>query len=374
MVSEAFFMLNEPIELAQIKIKNRLVMAPMTTYSGNPDGTVSDQELAYYQRRSYHVGMVITAATAVSDSARAFPHQICAGEARFLPGLKKLATVIKEGGAKAIIQLHHGGRMADKSVHEDPNNIVAPSAVFAERPFTVTPRAMSLEEVQQTQDDFVNAVAQAIEAGFDGAELHGANTYLLQQFFSPQTNLRTDQYGGSLENRMRFITELIERSLAVIKASHKPFILGYRLSPEELETPGITLEDTLTFIETIKQYPLSYIHLSTPHYLATSRRDQTDTVPIVDRIQAVLNHQIPLIGVGHVNEPEDIEAALQSGYELVASGISIIADPDWGDKVIHQRPINTVIRKDAVIPDLMFERLHRWVPFFEEEGRFTIED
>lgn len=367
-------MLNQPLTLSNIKLRNPVVMAPMTTYSGNPDGTVSDQELAYYQRRSNHLGMVITAATAVNDSARAFPRQICIGEERFLPGLKKLAHVIQSGGAKAVIQLHHGGRMADKSVHDDPRRIVAPSAVLAERPFTVTPRAMSLEDVKQTQDDFVRAVEQAIDAGFDGAELHGANTYLLQQFFSPQTNLRTDQYGGSLENRMRFILELIQRSFAVIEKKGKPFILGYRLSPEELETPGITMADTLAFIDVLKTMPLSYIHLSTPHYLATPRRDETDTVPIIHQIQKVLKGKIPVIGVGHINEKSDIEAALNSGYNLVATGISIIADPDWYVKTMNDQPVETVIRKKAVIPDLLFERLHRWVPFFEQEGRFTIED
>lgn len=366
-------MLNEPITLSNITLKNPLVMAPMTTYSGNPDGTVSDQELAYYQRRSFHLGMVITAATAVNNSARAFPFQIRIGEDRFLPGLKKLAQVIQAGGAKAVIQLHHGGRMSDKSVHEDPRDIVAPSAVLAERNFTVTPRAMTLEEVKQTQDDFVRGVKQAIEAGFDGAELHGANTYLLQQFFSPQTNLRTDAYGGSLENRMRFIVELIERCAEVIKKSGQPFILGYRLSPEELETPGITMADTLELINVFKTLPLSYIHLSTPHYLATPRRDEFDKVPIVEQIQAVLERKIPLIGVGHINEKADIEAALNSGYNCVATGISIIADPDWGLKVMNDQPVETVIRKTAVIPEKLFERLHRWVPFFEEEGRFTIE-
>lgn len=365
-------MLNEPITLSNVTLRNPLIMAPMTTYSGHPDGTVSDQELAYYERRSLHLGMVITAATAVNDSARAFPNQIGIGEERFLPGLKQLAHVIQSGGAKAVIQLHHGGRMSDKSVHKDPRNIVAPSAVLAERNFTVMPRAMTLAEVKKTQDDFVKAVEHAIKAGFDGVELHGANTYLLQQFFSPQTNLRTDEYGGSLENRMRFLVELIHRAAEVIKKSGKPFIFGYRLSPEELETPGITMADTLELINVFKTLPLSYIHLSTPHYLATPRRDENDKVPIVQQIQRVLKNEIPLIGVGHINEKADIEAALNSGYNCVATGISIIADPDWGRKVMENQPVETVIRKSAVIPDLLFERLHRWVPFFEEEGRFTM--
>jgi 2,4-dienoyl-CoA reductase-like NADH-dependent reductase (Old Yellow Enzyme family) len=368
-------MFEQPYELASLPLKNRLVMAPMTTYSGNPDGTVSEAELRYYARRGHHIGMLITAATAINNSARAFPLQICIGEDRFNPGLKKLALAIQAGGAKAVIQLHHGGRMSDKSVHDNPSDIVAPSAIKAERDFTITPREMTLEEIKSTQDDFVRAVEQAIINGFDGVELHGANTYLLQQFFSPQTNHRTDQYGGSLENRMRFNVELIERCTKLIQEkAHKPFILGYRLSPEELENPGITLDDTLAFIDVLKTLPLSYLHLSTNHYLASSRRQPEDKMPIVDLVQSRLNGAIPLIGVGGINEPADIEAALKVGYNLVATGISLIADPDWGQKVITGAPVETVIKRDAEIPDELFERLHRWIPFFEEDGRFTIED
>lgn len=367
-------MFNTTTKIGPVTLKNRLVMAPMTTYSSNPDYTVSDQELTYYEARAQTVGMLITAAVAVSPSAHAFPRQISIEDDRFIPGLKTLAEKIQASGAKAVMQLHHGGRMADASVFSDPSAIVAPSAIKADRDFTVTPRAMTLDEVKATQQDFLDAISRAIKAGFDGVELHGANTYLLQQFFSPQSNQRSDAYGGSIENRSRFILELLEAAQSRIqKEAHKPFLLGYRLSPEERETPGITLADTRYLINKLNALNIDYLHLSTGHYLQSSIRDKTNTTPLIERLSDVLDTDIPLIGVGGINDREDVENALSHGYECVATGMSLIADPLWGEKLIENQPLNTVITQDLV-PDLMFERLHRWQRILAEGGRFILKD
>ncbi len=367
-------MFNTPTKIGPVSIKNRLVMAPMTTYSSNPDYTVSDQEMTYYHARAKTVGMVITAATAVSKSAHAFPRQISLEADRFIPSQKALVDAIHEAGAKAVTQLHHGGRMSDASIFDDPSHIVAPSAIKADRDFTITPRAMTLAEVKATQDDFLTAISRAIKAGFDGVELHGANTYLLQQFFSPQSNQRTDEYGGSIENRSRFILELVEKAKALIeKEATQPFLLGYRLSPEERETPGITLADTRYLINALNALEIDYLHLSTGHYLQSSIRDTDNTTPLIERLSDVLDPDIPLIGVGGINDLSDVEAALDHGYRCVATGMTLIADPLWGDKLINKTPINTTITQDLV-PDLMFERLHRWKRILAQGGRFTLKD
>mgnify|MGYP006291987485 CR=1 FL=1 len=367
-------MFNTPTKIGPVTLKNRLVMAPMTTYSSNPDYTVSDQEYTYYEARGQTVGMLITAAVAVSKSAHAFPRQISIEDDRFIPGLKTLAEKIQAGGAKAVMQLHHGGRMADASLFANAHDIVAPSAIKADRNFTVTPRAMSLDEVRQTQKDFLDAISRAIQAGYDGVELHGANTYLLQQFFSPQSNQRTDEYGGSIENRSRFIVELVKAAQERIqKEATKPFLLGYRLSPEERETPGITLADTRYLIKQLNALKVDYLHLSTGHYLQSSLRDPANTTPIIERLSDVLSDDVPLIGVGGINDLEDVENALESGYECVATGMTLIADPLWGEKLASKDPLNTVITSDLV-PDLMFERLHRWQKILAEGGRFILKD
>lgn len=348
-------------------MKNRLVMAPMTTYSGNEDFTVSDEEIDYYRLRSQTLGMVITAATSINDSAQAFERQMSLKHDRFIPSMTKLAKTIKNEGALAVIQLHHGGRMNLPSLHEDSSMIVSASAIKAPRENLVTPKAMTIEDIHQTIEDFAMASKRAIQAGFDGVELHGANTYLLQQFFSPHSNRREDEYGGSVENRMRFIEELIDRVYEVIKESgNKDFILGYRFSPEELEEPGITLEDTIKLVSMLKNKPLDYLHISLKHYRQGPSRKNTSTKPVIDVIQSALNHQIPMIGVGGISTKENIADALENGYEMISIGLAILADPLWGKHV----ETGEVKREfDAkTMPRHLYDRLWKNREYFTRDG------
>ncbi len=367
-------MLFQPYQIKGLTLRNRLVMAPMTTYSSNPDFTVSASEYEYYALRSQTIGLLITAATSVSDSAQAFPNQISLKDDRFIPGMSQLVDVVHQGGAKIIVQLHHGGRMNEPQLFDDHRQIVSASAVKAEREYAVIPRALETKEVYATIDDFAKATKRAIEAGFDGVELHGANTYLLQQFFSPHSNRRTDEFGGSLEKRMRFSIELIKAVDSVIKTHAKqPFICGYRLSPEELETPGITIEDTLAFVDVLKTLPIDYLHVSLSRYNQSLIRDETDNEAIATKIQRHLKHQIPLIGVGGIDSTENAEDALAMGYDLVAVGMRIIAEPLLGYKMAHNLPINSVIHRNLSIPEPLFNRLLKYRRYFKD-NTYTIDD
>lgn len=350
-----------------IIMKNRLVMAPMTTYSGNEDFTVSKAEIDYYRLRSKTLGMVITAATSINDSAQAFERQMSLKHDRYIPSMTTLAKTIKNEGALAVIQLHHGGRMNLPSLYNDPSMIVSASAIKAPRENLVTPKAMTVDEIKQTIDDFAMATKRAIQAGFDGVELHGANTYLLQQFFSPHSNRREDEYGGTLKKRMRFIEELIDSVHEVIKTSHnKDFILGYRFSPEELEEPGITIEDTIQLVGMLKNKPLDYLHISLKHYRqGPSRKDALKT-PIIDVIQNTLNHEIPMIGVGGISTKENIADALENGYEMISIGLAILADPLWGKHVetgIVKREFDA-----KTMPKHLYERLWKNREYFTRDG------
>ncbi len=348
-------------------MRNRLVMAPMTTYSSNEDFTVSDEELNYYNLRSKTLGMVITAATSVNDQAQAFDLQISLKEDTFIPSMANLAKAIKEEGALAVVQLHHGGRMNLPSLFNDPKDIVSASAVKAPREGLVTPRALSNEEVYQTIDDFAKASKRALEAGFDGVELHGANTYLIQQFFSPHSNRRTDEFGGSLKKRMTFIKMLILKSHEAMKSTNKPFILGYRFSPEEIENPGIKLSDTLELIKLLKTLPLDYLHISLGRYDQTPMRDPNDQTMIVSHIQKVLNHDIPLIGVGGIERASDAEDALKKGYDLLAGGTVLLSDPLWGDAIKHKQEPDRTFKK-ATLPTPLYNRLLKNKAYFTQKG------
>ena len=326
--------LSEPRKLGStINVKNPIVMAPMTTFSANQDGTVSDEELSYYKARANGVGIVITATTYVSPSGKGFPGQFAAYNDSFLPSLKKLSETIKGEGALAVLQIFHGGRMAIPAEMPDGQTISA-SAIAPERPDATTPREMTEIEIQDTIKAFGETTKLAIEAGFDGVEIHGANTYLLQQFFSPHSNRRDDIWGGSIDKRMNFPLAVIAEVKKVVKeSSNENFIIGYRFSPEEMETPGISLNDTLSYVDVLADQGLSYLHASLSDFWQSSMRDKTQTSPVICKLLDQIHGRVPLIGVGSIHTPEDAIKALEFGAAFIALGRELIMEPEWVNKM-----------------------------------------
>ena len=198
-----------------VQLKNRLMLSPMTTQLSFFNGVITEDEITYYKQRSKGLGAVITGAANVQDIGKGWPGELSIAHDEMIPRLSELAKAIQGEGAKAIIQIFHGGRMTSRATLSGEQPVSA-SAVAAKRPDAETPRAMSEEEIVETIQAFGKATRRAIESGFDGIELHGANTYLIQQFFSPHSNRREDQWGGSLENRYRFIEELLTDRKSVV--------------------------------------------------------------------------------------------------------------------------------------------------------------
>lgn len=342
------------------KMRNRLVLAPMTTYSSNDDLTLSSEEEIYYNSRAKNMGMVITAACAVSKNAQAFENQISIRDERYLDSMKRLATAIKKEGALAVLQIHHGGRMNVPGLY--PNqDIVSASAVKANREYTVTPRELKTSEVYDVIDEFVHATKLAIEAGFDGVEIHGANTYLVQQFFSPNSNKRTDEFGPSLDKRLRFPLTLVDRIIKLKRKLKKSqFIIGYRFSPEELETPGITLDETLVLVDKLKNKDIDYLHVSMGHYTQTSLRDKRDEEMIVSKINTVLKSRVPLIGAGGIESIHEINDALEKGYDLTGLGMIALSDKDVALKLSNNQKPSKLITKESLLPTQLYNRLKSW--------------
>lgn len=350
------------------KLRNRLVLAPMTTYSSNEDLTLSKEEEVYYKSRSKGMGMVITAATAVNKNAQAFELQITARDERYLDSMKRLASAIQSEGALAILQLHHGGRMNVPGLYLN-QEIVCPSCVKASRDYAVEPRELKTSEVYDIIDDFVKSAKIAIEAGFDGIELHGANTYLLQQFFSPQSNLRDDEFGGSIEKRMKFGLTLVNRMIKLKKKYAKTdFIIGYRFSPEEIENPGITLDDTLLLVNELASKDIDYLHISLGNFKATSLRDNTDNEPIVKKIQNVINNRVPLIGVGHLESLSDLEEAIEIGYDMLALGLIALSDNNIVKNLEKNIEPNKVFRRKDLLPTNLYNRIEKWGDSLSDRG------
>ncbi|MDQ2147636.1 NADH-dependent flavin oxidoreductase [Alcaligenaceae bacterium C4P045] len=316
-------------------LRNRIVMAPMTTWSSNEDGTLSDEEDAYYRRRSKDAGLVITGCTHVQPNGVGFTGEFAAYDDRFIPSLSKLAAAAKSGGAPAILQIFHAGV---KTLPELVSDVVAASAVEGEPgPFApaVIPRSLREEEIFDVIQAFGDATRRAIAAGFDGVELHGAHGFLIQNFFSPHSNRRTDRWGGSLENRMRFPLAVVEAvKTAIDEFADRPFAVGYRISVEEAGEDGLTLVDSIALISRIIDAGANYIHASLGSVLTQTPRTAACESTIVSILRNHIDGKVPLIAAGRIKTPEHAASALDMGVSLVAIGQGLVIDPDW---VAHAR-------------------------------------
>lgn len=292
-----------------VKIRNRYLMAPMTTYSANADDTVSDAEITYYRERSFGVGAVITACAYVLPNGKGFPGQISAHSDEYILSLKRIADAIHDGGAKAILQIYHGGRQAVRDLVPNGDIVSASETVAADGGMA---RALTVEEIEEIVVAFGETTRRAIEAGFDGVEIHGANTYLLQQFFSGFTNKRTDRYGGSVEKRMTFLLEIIESvNRAKAQYANDQFIIGYRFSPEEPEEDGISLDETVQLVNRLADEKLDYLHISLGDFRSKAHRYSGEKENRIKILKRVIDGRIPFIGVGSIYSPEDAKEAMK---------------------------------------------------------------
>jgi 2,4-dienoyl-CoA reductase-like NADH-dependent reductase (Old Yellow Enzyme family) len=364
-----------------VQLKNRIVMAPMTTFSANPDDTASDAELDYYAARSNGPGMVITACAYIQANGKGFEGQFAADRDTMIPSLRSVASSIKEKGAKAILQLFHGGRLAVPHLIPNGETVSASSvAPLLDRGFYSVdraPRSLSDEEVIQLIKDFGKATRRAIEAGFDGVELHGATGYIIQQFFSPHSNTRTDSWGGSLEKRLAFPLAVIEEAKRVITEHAKhPFIIGYRLTPEEPETPGITMTETFALLDALADVEFDYIHMGVTDFWSKPRRGIESNRSRIELIAEHIGNRVPIIGVGSIHTPDQAMDALEkTGIPFIALGRELIMDPQWVEKVEQgkEKEITTTINPNnqslLTIPDPLWELILNvtgWFPIEKE--------
>ena len=364
----------------KIKLRNRIVMAPMTTWSANPDGTISEQELEFYKRRSQNVGLVITGCTYVTPSGIGFTHEFAAYDDRFINSLEKLAAAAQSGGAPAILQIFHAGNKAIPELVPN-NDVISASASsvksgdFMKR--VVQSREMTENEIQETIRAFGDVTKRAIKAGFDGVELHGAHGFLLQNFFSPLFNQRNDRWGGDLEGRMRFpLAVLQEVKNVVYEYATKPFAIGYRISPEESVTGGLRIEDTYKLLDRLISSGISYIH--------TSLVSINDSYPVESpngprTIELILNHiagRVPVIAAGKIRTPSQAQEAISTGLPLVAIGKGLVINPEWvtlaesgrGHEI--QTTLNPQLVPELTIPDKLWDQIQTskgtgWFPLMD---------
>ena len=363
----------------KVEVPGLLAVAPLTLFGSNPDGSASDEEREYLKLRATNIGLYILGATAVSQEGIAFYNQPRALSDKDIKPNAERVKIIKDQGALAINQIHHGGALAKKEYSGVP--VLAVSADVANKELEKQGMAekenkcieMTDKDIRRIIDDFARATEISLKAGYDGIEIHGANNFLLQQFYSGYTNKRTDEWGGSLEKRMRFPLEVVDACCKIRDKYNKPeFIIGYRLSPEEPFEDGITMTETMALVRALVKKPIQYIHVSEKNYFQEVRRGEGVGIPRLKIIHEETKGKTALIGLGGLYSDKDFNKALNSGYsDFIGTGrasmlnrdLAILLKEGKGDK------LNLTLESDHpekyLIPKLLWGMCLKggeWIP------------
>ncbi len=330
----------EPLNIGNYLLKNRITMAAMPTGFGHANGTISRIMIDYYAKRARGgTSLIVVEGAAVDDNGRSYSAQIMANHDLFISGLNRLAEAIKENGAVAALQLHHGGRLADVKYPQ------APSAGIFECPVTgkkSSATAMNAKETESVISAFVRAAIRAKDAGFDMVELGGGYGYLLSQFVSPRTNNRLDRYGSDAEGRMSFAIEIVEK---IREALGEDYPIGYQIMAEELMPGGFSINDAKVFSKRLAQKGIAYLTITsgTPESffldngLFAMRSPEGSAVSLAASIKKELNTNgdtCPVFVSGKITDPglcEEIVSSVQA--DGVALDRALFCEPDFPVKI-----------------------------------------
>ncbi len=337
-----------PLIIGPLKIKNRIALAPMGTGLANMDDTLSDRLISFYTRIAQGgAGLVITGVAAVSRDGAVGPGMNSLYDDRYMPRFRMLAASVHAAGAKLAVHLMHAG-MEAFPFYMKRKRLVSPSGgVFGPNQMrfqgmdlnkTSMPSAvMSKEDISLTGDAFATAARRAQLAGADAVELNGAQGFLLQQFYSPTFNKRTDEYGGTFANRMRFPLEVVDK---VRRAVGPEFPLIFRMVVTEGPGGGIDVSDAIDIAQTLERSGVDALHLTAGRGISPAV--WTLMMPIAEDGPAPISNQIgmvkdnvgiPVIGVQRILDPSTASSIIESGQaDMVALGRALIADPDWPRK------------------------------------------
>jgi 2,4-dienoyl-CoA reductase-like NADH-dependent reductase (Old Yellow Enzyme family) len=345
-----------PARIGPAEIPNRIVMPPMTTRGSDEEGFVTDQTVAYYMARVRGGTGLITVEMASPEKAgRHRRRELGIYKDEFIPGLTRLVSEIHRGGSKASIQLGHGGGHTRIDIcGEQP---VAPSAiphpVLEVTMETIVPEAMTKERIAETTANYVAAAKRAREAGFDCVEIHAAHGYLISQFHAPFENRRTDEYGGSLENRARFGLDV----LRAVKAAVPELGVIYRLSVEDYFDGGLTYDEGRRIAIWAAEAGTDALHVTAGHYRSkpTAHRmippmtypDATLVDFAADVKRAI---DVPVIAVARLGDPVIAAAVVESGKaDFIALGRTLVSEPQWVNKVRDGEPIRRCLACNTCI-------------------------
>jgi 2,4-dienoyl-CoA reductase-like NADH-dependent reductase (Old Yellow Enzyme family) len=305
------------------------MLAPMTNTQSFEDGRLSDEEFHWLTMRAKgQFGLVMTCASHVQDVGKGFPGQLGIFSDEQIEGHQRLSSAIKAYGSLAVIQLHHAGmRSPAELIQQMP---VCPSI---NKKFGA--RALSIEEVLQLREDFIEAARKAKKAGYDGVEVHGAHGYILTQFLSSEVNQRRDEYGGNLENRCRLLFEIVA---GIRQVCGNKFLLGVRLSPERF---GMKLSEikevSKRFIEEAK---IDFLDISLWDCFKHPEEEENQNLTLLEHFTSLEFRKVMLTVAGKIQNGNDVRKILNSGVDFVSIGRSAILHHDFPAKVLSNPDFN----------------------------------
>jgi NADPH2 dehydrogenase len=319
----------EKIEIKNLKLKNRIVMPPMCMYTAEEDGFVTPWHVNHYTTRAVGgVGLIMVEATAVEPSGRISANDLGIWSEDHIEGLKKIVDSVHQNGGKIGIQLAHAGRKSDSLKDE----IYGPSPIRFNDDYRL-PKEMTVEDIKRVKNNFKEAAARAEKAGFDLIEIHGAHGYLINEFISPLTNKREDEYGGSLENRSRFLKEILEEVVQVWP-KEKPITL--RVSSLEYSEKGNTSEDIADIINHVKESGVDIVNVSSGGVIYTKINPypgyQIEPARIIKE-----KTNLPVMAGGLVTDWQLAEEIIKNKRgDMVYMGRKLLRDPYFVINTSHQ--------------------------------------
>src|SRR5262252_3500850 len=348
-----------PARIGTVEIKNRVIMPSMTTRTADPEGLVTDASLAYYAARARGGTGLITVEMASPERAgRHRKRELGIFDDRFLPGLTRLTAEIHRHGAKASIQLGHGGGHTRLDICGEmpiaPSPI--PHPVYEVTFETIVPQEMSHARIAETTAAFAAAAWRAKRAGFDCVEIHAAHGYLISQFHAPFENRRIDEYGGSLENRARFGLEV----LRAVKTAVGDMPVIYRLSVEDYFAGGLTAPEGKQIAIWAAEAGADALHISAGHYRSLPTAHvmippmAMPDAPFLDFASEVKKAvRVPVIAVGRLGDPATATAAVANGKaDFIALGRTLVADPQWVEKLARGEPIRRCLACNTCVDEM----------------------
>ena len=330
-------LLMQPIKIKNVEIKNRIVMPPMAT-SKSDGGQVTQSLVDYYDEKSKggFIGLIITEHEYISKDGVAHPGQISISDDSDVEGLKRITDIIHKNGTKVIAQINHAGSFADPNVTGyEPISASAIANKRTQGKSEIIPKEMDQADISRVIQCFVDSAKRAKKAGYDGVEIHSAHAYLLNQFYSPLTNKRTDVYGGSLDGRIKIHIEIIK---AVRAEVGEDYLVAIRLGACDYMEGGSTLEDGVAASKAFEKAGVDLLDISGGFcgFMRPEHNEQGYFAELTEAIKKEVT--IPVILTGGITEGEAAELLLEQGKaDLIGVGRAILKDSEWAKRVVGDK-------------------------------------